>query len=686
MISQTIKTTLAKRIGQTLAEQIQNAKVTVVNATTDLVTVSVEGDIVSVDLETSGLDWQRNEVLLISIADSLQTSIVLDVSSINPHELRAWLHRNLFGRLIVGHNLSFDLKFLARVYDFDLRSCAYYDTMLSEIVLFAGLDYGNSLKEIVARRIGLELDKTIRADFTAFGRTLTMTDTHYRYASLDALTTLAVRELQLVDLRTNELEQIAELEMRLLPVVVEMELGGVPFDWQRFETFVSVLHEKRTLADRLMQEALQPAALRIAEHQSRHTPQLFVVPQTININSKPVCKDGVWNYGQLWPALQQYGIEIVDKDGNPSLSAKDMQRWDATHTVDVAIPPEAEALLQSYRQYRNPLLNLYAYTIAIHKLDDSFVKTLREMYHNGRLYPWFKQLGAKSTGRFSSNLQQLPKDEKIKPIGLPSLRQCIAAEPDHSLVIADFAGIELVILADMSGDEVLGDLIVRSARGEEDIHLYVVRQAFGDLYPEAKNATLDKKKVAPYSLLRNAAKPTSYGIAYGITGMALSETISQQLAPLGVTCTPEQAQQIIDNWKQKAFRKAGAWLDKTAQQGQRLGYVRTALGRKRMFDLRNAGRKALSAIGREASNATIQGTCADMLKLAMVYVAKDLDPARARLILTVHDELVLHTTNDYAQDASMILKQSMEKAARKCMPRMGQYVVVEPAISSCYDK
>ncbi|MCX7861290.1 MAG: DNA polymerase, partial [Chloroflexus sp.] len=243
--------------------------------------------------------------------------------------------------------------------------------------------------------------------------------------------------------------------------------------------------------------------------------------------------------------------------------------------------------------------------------------------------------------------------------------------------------------ADMSRDATLCDVIVQSARGEQDIHLYVVRHAFSELHPDAHKATLADKKKQPFATLRNAAKPVSYGIAYGITGAALSETINHALAPLGIRCTVEQAQQIVDLWKTKLFPAAGRWLEGQAHAGQRLGYVSTALGRCRYFDIQQAmrkGRAELAAIGRKASNAPIQGTCADMLKLAMVLFATYADPKRAQMVMTVHDELVVHATDDYAQEAASLLKKAMEDAAQALLPVMGRFVVVEPSISDKYDK
>lgn len=211
----------------------------VVEETADLSTISLQGSIVSLDLETTGLDWYHDDVLLVSLATDLHTIVVINATTVDRQVLREWLLSQLQDRLMVGQNLSFDLKFLARHFNYDLRSCYYYDTKLAEIVLFAGLNYSNSLKDIALRCLKIDLDKTVREDFVKHKTDLLMTERHYQYAALDALVTLAVRELQLIDLRERDLETVAELEMRLLPVVVGMELRGVPFDYDKFRQFAA---------------------------------------------------------------------------------------------------------------------------------------------------------------------------------------------------------------------------------------------------------------------------------------------------------------------------------------------------------------------------------------------------------------------------------------------------------------
>jgi hypothetical protein len=166
------------------------------------------------------------------------------------------------------------------------------------------------------------------------------------------------------------------------------------------------------------------------------------------------------------------------------------------------------------------------------------------------------------------------------------------------------------------------------------------------------------------------------------------EISNPKLAPLHITCSVDQAQTILDNWKYKAFVKAGKWLDNAGKSALVHGYSKTRLGRRRWFDLEFAKlhqwRK--HAIAREASNAPIQGACADIVKLAMIKIHKQLNPKHARIILTVHDELIIECDTRHVTEASAIMKWGMESAAQDLLPIMGKNVIVSVNVSQKYDK
>jgi DNA polymerase I-like protein with 3'-5' exonuclease and polymerase domains len=657
--------------------------------------LSISGDTLAFDIETSGLEPRKDKVLIIAVSNGTDDYIVDCTKGINVTRAFKWVAYVSKGKTLLGHNLTFDMKFAFHYgVTFD---CTLHDTMLTEQLLTAGLlvPQGFNLKAVASKYCNITLEKDTRNEFID-NPDITLEQRHFDYAIGDVHYLYPIYAAQLEKVHKFNLTRVYELEMQLLPVVVSMEYAGIALDATKLQSLVPIF-------DKLVNDAYMALQdLFISNGACDHI--LFDAQgySAVNLNSKPTKARGSDEYrlGQVYDAFARIGITPTDKRGNPTLSAKYIMQWDMKNTQGITYnyadeldisDDEFITAITAFDSLKHPVLRAYTYYIAATKLRDSYVIGTLERYDEAtqRYYGWFKQLGARATGRFSSNTQQIPNDTRLKALSVKhSIRECFVAPEGKSLLISDFAGIELVILADVSDDDVLGNLIVASAEGKDDMHLYVVRQAFTDLYPDAINATLANKNKPEFKTLRNASKPTSYGIAYGITGMALSDTLSMHLAPLHVTCSVEQAQTILDNWKYKAFVKAGKWLDNAGKSALVHGYSQTRLGRRRWFDLEFAKlhpwRK--HAIAREASNAPIQGACADIVKLAMIKIHKELDAAYAKIILTVHDELLIECDTRHIEHASAIMKWGMESAAQELLPNMGKNVKVAVNVSDRYNK
>jgi DNA polymerase I len=657
--------------------------------------LSISGNTLAFDLETTGLEPRNDKVLIVAVSNGVDDYIVDCTKGIDVTRVFKWVAYVSKGKTVLGHNITFDMKF---AFHYGVTfACKLHDTMLTEQLLTAGLlvPQGFNLKAVASKYCNVALEKETRNEFID-NPDIDLQQRHFDYAVGDVHYLYPIFAAQMEKVQKFGLTDVYNLEMELIPVVVSMEYAGIQLDAQQLRGLIPIF-------DKLVNDAYMALQdLFISNGACDHI--LFDKDgySAVNLNSKPtkMRNSDEYRLGQVYDAFARMGITPTDKRGNPTLSAKYILQWDMKHTkgktYDYAEELDIEdddfiSAITAFNSLNHPVLRAYAYYIAAVKLRDSYVIGTLERYDEKtqRYYGWFKQLGARATGRFSSNTQQIPQDNKLELLSVKhSIRQCFVAPEGKSLLIADFSGIELVILADVSEDSVLGDLIVASAEEKDDMHLYVVRQAFTDLYPDAINATLENKKKQPFPTLRKASKPTSYGIAYGITGMALSDTISKELAPLHITCSVDQAQTILDNWKYKAFVKAGKWLDNAGKSALVHGYSKTRLGRRRWFDLEFAKlhqwRK--HAIAREASNAPIQGACADIVKLAMIKIHKRLNPAYARIILTVHDELLIECDTRHVTEASGIMKWGMESAAQELLPIMGKNVVVTVNQSSCYNK
>lgn len=660
-----------------------------------------KADTIAYDIESSGLLAQRDVVLIIALASETY-QCAIDVRQIGAQVAYKAIQRILETKLIIAHNASFDVRF---AFAYNVLVKRAHCTMLTEKLLSAGLlrPEGFSLKALVNRYKGVPMEKETRSEFID-NPDIKLEDRHFEYALTDTVYLFDIMRDQMRLIDEQGLRATYDLEMSIIPATSVLEYTGIALNEPALRgmipTFDSLVRQsERALQDLFIQSG---SVNHILVTRDGYT--------AVNLNSKPIKRTNkitgevTYNLGQVYEAFGALGVTPTDKKGNPSLLAKNVLKWDMQNARGKAYDYRAELSIDdseendsfanaitAYEGLKHPVLRAYTFYIAATKLRDSYVIGTLNKYNpeTKRVYGWFSQLGARSTGRFSSDMQQIPQDKKLQALSVnESIRGCFIAPQGRKLCSADYSGIEMVILADYSEDEVLGKLIVDSAEEKDDMHLYVVRSAFGALHPDAHNATLDRKKEPVFKFLRQAAKPTSYGIAYGITQWALADTISKELAPLGVTCTPKQAETILNDWKRKAFAKAGKWLDAMSRKAMTTGVVETRMGRKRYFDLDYARQYEwkLHAIGREGCNMPIQGACADIMKLAMYKIFTALDHRRARMIWQVHDELIIESTDAYAPTAARIQKECMELAAQELLPVMGKYVRVSVSVSQKYEK
>lgn len=253
----------------------------------------------------------------------------------------------------------------------------------------------------------------------------------------------------------------------------------------------------------------------------------------------------------------------------------------------------------------------------------------------GRLHTSFNQAGSR-TGRLSSsnpNLQNIPIGEEF---GL-RIRSAFVAEPGRLLIAADYSQIELRVLAHMSGDAVLIDAFTQG----EDIHARTAQEIFG-VPPALQNHEH-----------RRMAKAINYGVIYGLSSFGLA-------ARTGSSKT--EAQQYIDAYFRR-YEGVQAYLEARIEEARTTERVRTLFGRMRPIpEIRSPDAVARNRAEREAMNTPLQGTAADLLKLAMVKVHDRLKREKlgTRMILTVHDELVFESPEEEVDAAQEIIQKEME--------------------------
>jgi DNA polymerase-1 len=273
------------------------------------------------------------------------------------------------------------------------------------------------------------------------------------------------------------------------------------------------------------------------------------------------------------------------------------------------------------------------------KLMSTYTESLQEQIEarTGRVHTSFSLVGA-ATGRFSStdpNLQNIP----IRTPDGRAIRRAFVAAPGHLLLSVDYSQIELRLVAEMAGIKAL----IAAFRDGVDIHALTASQVFG--------LPLDQVTAER----RRAAKAVNFGIIYGISGFGLAKQIG---------CTPGEANAFIKQYLDR-FHELRDWMEATKTFAREKGYVSTLFGRRvhlQGIADKNAARRAFAE--RQAINAPIQGTAADIIKRAMIRIPTSLASAglRGRMLLQVHDELLFEVPVDESDRTAALVKQVMEQA------------------------
>ena len=293
---------------------------------------------------------------------------------------------------------------------------------------------------------------------------------------------------------------------------------------------------------------------------------------------------------------------------------------------------------------KDPIIELIMRYRAVTKLDSTYAQgLLKEIADDGRIHTTFKQTETR-TGRISSaepNIQNIPVRTELGR----EFRRFFTAKDGYVLVDADYSQIELRILAHLSDDKTMIDAF----NSGEDIHTVTASQVFDQPI----------EWVTPE--MRRSAKAVNFGIVYGIGAFSLSKDINVSLA---------QADAYIKSYLAK-YSGVDAYMKRTVAEGQKNGYVTTMYGRRRYIPELSASNKTVQALGkRMAMNTPVQGTAADIIKIAMIRVYKRLAEEKldAKLILQVHDELIAEANENCAERVVKVIAEEMEHAADLRVP------------------
>ena len=299
-----------------------------------------------------------------------------------------------------------------------------------------------------------------------------------------------------------------------------------------------------------------------------------------------------------------------------------------------------ESLIEAH-----PIISLILEYRSLSKLKSTYVEGLISLLdENNKLHTTFMQT-ITATGRLSSiepNLQNIPVKTELGG----NIRDCfIASNENNKLIDADYSQIELRVLAHMSNDEKM----ISAFNSNKDIHTITASEVF--------NVPLDKVTHD----LRSKAKAVNFGIVYGISEFGLAKNISS---------TRAEAKEFMNSYK-NTYKDVISFMDEEILKCKELGYAKTLFNRRREVpEIKSANYNTRSFGERVAMNMPIQGTAADIMKIAMNNVYKDFKAKglKSKIIMQVHDELVVEAPNDEVEIASNILKENMQQVVSFNVP------------------
>ncbi|KPL23671.1 MAG: hypothetical protein AMJ93_04160 [Anaerolineae bacterium SM23_84] len=494
-----------------------------------------------------------------------------------------------------AHNANYDLIVLHQ-HGMAVQGLRF-DTMIAAYLLDpSGRNLG--LKGLAWQELGVEMTPIEDLIGTGKGQ-LTMdqlpVERVFPYAAADADMTFRLVTRQEGLLKERQLwELFTEVEIPLVPVLVDMERTGVALDVEFLKEMSGELYQR-----------LNAVALQVEEE----------VGYPLNINSSQQLSDALF----VRLGLPTDGVSR-GKSGYYSTAAGVLESLQGAHPVI--------DLILEHRQ--------------LSKIKSTYVDALPLLVNpsTGRLHTSWNQTGT-VTGRISSsepNLQNIPIRTEIGR----RVRQAFVTRPGCSLLGADYSQVELRILAHISGDE---NLLAAFRRGE-DIHASTAASILG--------VPLDQVTAD----MRRLAKTINFGLIYGMSdwGLAARTELSR-----------EQAAEFISKYFAQ-FPRVQGYLARTKQQAQEQGYVETLLGRKRYFPELQSGSRAHGNLKagalRMAINHPIQGTAADIIKIAMIRLHNELQSRGldSKMILQVHDELVLEVPDSEVARVGQMVTSIMEGA------------------------
>jgi DNA polymerase-1 len=605
----------------------------------ELVARARKAPVVALDCETTSLNPRDSKLCGIAMSLEVGTGVYVPVRSPTPERhmdeatvlevLRPLLEDPAIPK--AGHNLKFDIL-VFRNAGVELRGLSVFgrevgesgaDSMVASYLIDSSRSSHamDALALALLKRTGIPLGDLLGSGKEQRCFDCVPLEQAVPYASEDADVALQLRSMMLPQLRAMGIMDLWDkVELPLVEVLAELEWNGIAVDAKELD------RQRERLLGRIQELANQIRAS-----------AMDTIGRGFNPDSPKQLASALFNKADdEEPGL---GLKVLKRlKTGPSTDIEVLEKLAADPDIKTPIP----GLIVEYRQ--------------LTKLVGTYLEALKEAINpkTGRVHASFNQTVA-ATGRLSSsdpNLQNIPIRTDIGR----EIRKAFVAPPGRVLVTADYSQIELRLLAHLSKDPAL----IAAFEAGEDIHRAVAAQIHGVKAEEVTRAQ------------RDGAKMVNFGIVYGITAWGLARRLQVD---------EKTAAGIIDGYKRR-FAGITTFLEECISEARRYGYVETILRRRRPIsgiESRNPSERALAE--RIAINSVVQGSAADLIKVAMIDLHGRLSEhashwrrgappeiAGVRMLLQIHDELVFEVPAEAAEPARTLIVQRMERAMDLVVP------------------
>lgn len=549
-----------------------------------------------------------------------------------PAEVFAALQPLMFAekRLLIGHNLVFDLTSVAKYYGGKFPIGPYFDTMIASFLYDNKNKNKCGLDDCLAREFNYHMVKGVGKEVEKYS----FQDVA-KYAYLDAKYTFMLYKALVPKLEEGQLTKVMNLEMGVLEVLCDMKLTGAPIDTQQ----LTALHNQLEINIEKARSDIYRIAGRV-----------------FNINSNSDKQEVL--YGKKENGGQGIKPKLLTTGGKKKeAESKELEFSDFSVAADaLEMHRETNPLVQAMLEYSD--LNKLMTTYVVPYLGGDITRTNKgkvKMEHkeslliNGRIHCDFVQHGAE-TGRFSSrnpNLQNIPAPEDPEKVPEDKqygrmLRNLFIAPEGSKLIVADYSQIEPRVIASMSQDPIMMKNYLDG----------------GDIYTTVGDTM---------GVNRKAGKVLVLAMAYGVG----PDKIASQ-----IDCSVTEARKLLTDFSAK-FTSVNKYRLRVVGGTRAKGYVTTILGRRRYLpDINSRDFGFKSSAERQAFNTRIQGSAADIIKLAMIRAHKMI-PKESRIILTIHDEIVTVAPDDIAEETAEAIRAAMEGIELLDVPLIADVKIVQ---------